>query len=73
MYAARAIPLGVLAAAAPIFWRSSGVALVLFAMALVQVIDSAIGFWQESKVLSIVPLVAAVAFTLFGIYFMVKF
>jgi hypothetical protein len=73
MYAARAIPLAILAAIAPIIWRSSGVAFVLFTAALVQVLDSAIGFWQKSKILSIVPLVGAVGFLLFGLYFLHSF
>jgi hypothetical protein len=73
MYAARAIPLGILAAVVPIVWRSSAVAFILFTMALVQVLDSAIGFWQKSRVLSIVPLVGAVGFLLLGMYFLYNF
>ncbi|HEU5473639.1 MAG TPA: hypothetical protein VFV67_23575 [Actinophytocola sp.] len=47
MYAARAVPFGVVAAVLPWFERGVGVAWFLFVAAAIQLIDVGIGIWRK--------------------------
>lgn len=49
MYAARAVPLGLVAAVLPWFERGAAVAWLLFVAAAIQLIDVAIGVWRKEK------------------------
>ncbi|MEU4739120.1 hypothetical protein AB0G02_01475 [Actinosynnema sp. NPDC023658] len=68
MYAARAVPFGLVAAVLPWFERGSAVAWLLFVAAAIQAIDVGIGVWRKEKglmgggaVLAVIHAVAGIA------------